>query len=129
MEGCLFCNESFYSDDKLIYEDDFWRVVYDGFPCSKGHALIIPKRHIENIFESNVEFSHLFQVLNDVKKILDDLYHPLGYNIGINNGKVSGQTIPHLHIHVIPRYVNDGGLPCGVRNVFPPHIANYTNKK
>ena len=59
------------------------------------------------------------------KKHLDDRFSPDGYNIGINDGFVSGQTVKHTHIHLIPRYNNDGGLPCGVRNVFPPHLADY----
>ena len=122
---CLFCNNEFYTEDNLLYEDKFWKVVYDSFPVNRGHVLIIPKRHVESIFKLSIEFFSLFKVFKEVKKILDEKYHPEGYNIGINDGIVSGQTIPHLHIHLIPRFKNDGGLPCGVRNVFPPHIADY----
>lgn len=126
MEKCLFCDEEFFCEENLIYENQYWRVVYDRFPVSKGHVLIIPKRHIESIFEVNViEIFSLPKVFVDVKNILDEKYRPEGYNIGINDGVVSGQTIKHTHIHLIPRYSNDGGLPCGVRNVFPPNLADY----
>lgn len=125
MDKCLFCREEFYSEDKLIYEDKFWRVVYDEYPVSKGHVLIIPKRHIESVFKLTVEYFSLFSVIKRAKKIIDETFKPNGYNIGINDGEYAGQTIKHMHIHLIPRYKNDGGLPCGVRNVFPPSIADY----
>ena len=122
---CLFCDDEFYTEDNLIFENKFWRVIYDSFPVSNGHVLIIPKRHIESIFNLSFEMLSLFNVIKMVKKFLDDRFHPDGYNIGVNDGIASGQTIKHMHIHMIPRYHNDGGLPCGVRNVFPPHLADY----
>lgn len=125
MDKCLFCDEEFYTEDKMVYENKFWRVVYDQYPVSRGHVLIIPKRHIESVFNLTFEYLSLFSVINKVKKILDEKFNPDGYNIGINDGVYAGQTINHMHIHLIPRYKNDGGLPCGVRNVFPPHLADY----
>ena len=122
---CLFCDDEFYTEDNLIFENKFWRVIYDSFPVSNGHVLIIPKRHIESIFNLSFEMLSLFNVIKMVKKFLDDRFHPDGYNIGVNDGIASGQTIKHMHIHMIPRYNNDGGLPCGVRNVFTPHLADY----
>lgn len=125
MDKCLFCDEEFYTEDKMVYENKFWRVVYDQYPVSRGHVLIIPKRHIESVFNLTFEYLSLFSVINKVKKILDEKFNPDGYNIGVNDGVYAGQTINHMHIHLIPRYKNDGGLPCGVRNVFPPHLADY----
>lgn len=125
MDKCLFCDEEFYTEDKMVYENKFWRVVYDQYPVSRGHVLIIPKHHIESVFKLTFEYLSLFSVINKVKKILDEKFNPDGYNIGINDGVCAGQTINHMHIHLIPRYKNDGGLPCGVRNVFPPHLADY----
>lgn len=122
---CLFCDEEFYTKEKLVYENKFWRVVLDEYPVSKGHVLIIPKKHIDSFFKISIELFSLFLTFKEVKKILDERFNPSGYNIGVNNGKCAGQTIDHLHIHLIPRYENDGGLPCGVRNVFPPNIADY----
>ena len=125
MDKCLFCDEEFYTEDKMVYENKFWRVVYDQYPVSRGHVLIIPKHHIESVFKLTFEYLSLFSVINKVKKILDEKFNPDGYNIGINDGVYAGQTINHMHIHLIPRYKNDGGLPCGVRNVFPPSLADY----
>jgi len=123
---CLFCSSEFYSQEKIICESDDWYAVYDGFPVVEGHTLIIPKKHIQSIFELS-DISTLFSFIKEVKNILDKKYSPSGYNLGINDGEHAGQTIPHLHIHMIPRYIGDFGLPCGVRNVFPPNLANYRN--
>lgn len=127
--NCLFCDSSFIEKNKII-ENKYWVSIYDGYPLTKGHTLIIPKRHIKSFFDisSFRMFLALFKMLWRVKKILIDTYHPTGFNIGINDGVDGGQTIPHLHIHLIPRYKNDGGKPCGVRNIFPSSKANYLNK-
>lgn len=124
VDDCLFCSSEFYSENKIIHESDDWYAIYDGFPVVKGHTLIIPKKHIQSIFELS-EISTLFSFIKEVKHILDEKYSPSGYNLGINDGEHAGQTIHHLHIHMIPRYIGDCGLPCGVRNVFPPNLANY----
>lgn len=126
---CLFCDEKFYAKDKLLYENVHWRVVYDGFPISVGHCLIIPKKHVGSIFDIGFSILTLYNALKEAKRILDAKYSPQGYNLGINDGFYAGQTIPHLHIHLIPRYKDDGGLPCGVRNIFPKEIADYRHKK
>lgn len=126
---CLFCNRDFLNKNK-IFETNNWIAIYDGYPVSLGHSLIIPKTHISSIFEisdTNL-IVELHNCLSDLKDFLIKKYSPKGFNIGINDGKYAGQTIPHLHIHIIPRYENDGGLPCGVRNVFSKDIANYVNK-
>lgn len=128
-DKCLFCDKDFYADKTILYENKFWIIILDSFPCSKGHSLIIPKHHISSFFKIGIEVFSLFTAFKELKKILDERYSPSGYNIGVNDGNDSGQTIPHLHIHVIPRYKDDGGLPCGVRNVFPPHIANYIREE
>lgn len=126
---CLFCNIDFLNKNK-IFETNNWIAIYDGYPVSLGHSLIIPKKHISSIFEisdTNL-IVELHNCLSNLKDFLIKKYSPKGFNIGINDGKYAGQTIPHLHIHIIPRYENDGGLPCGVRNVFSKDIANYVNK-
>lgn len=123
---CLFCDKDFLESNK-IFETENWIAISDGYPVSLGHSLIIPKKHISSIFDLNDNdlIIELFSIINSVKIILCDKYKPKAFNIGINDGKFAGQTIPHLHIHIIPRYENDGGLPCGVRNVFNKDIANY----
>lgn len=114
---CVFCDkiknkEYFYENEKVV-------AFYDNYPVNKGHTLIIPKRCIENYFETTKEEVVYFdKALKDIKKILDEKYCPNGYNIGINNGIASGQTIMHLHIHLIPRYDGDTPDPKGgVRGV------------
>lgn len=127
-QDCLFCQESFYKD-RVIFENKCWYAVLDGYPVAPWHTLIIPKRHVESIFKINlVEFLQLSPIIMQVKKILSKNAETEHFNIGVNDGEYAGQTIPHLHIHIIPRHKDDGGLPCGVRNVFPQEIANYKEK-
>ena len=96
-------------------------VIFDKYPVSKGHCLIIPNRVYSNYFDSSEEeIIGLNNLLFETKKFLDKRFKPQGYNIGINCGQVSGQTVDHLHIHLIPRYLNDIEDPTGgVRGVIP----------
>lgn len=95
--------------------------IEDKFPVSKGHTLIIPKRKISNYFElSFQEQSACWYLLNLVKKDLVKNFSPAGFNIGININEAAGQTVPHSHIHIIPRYEGDVESPRGgVRGVIP----------
>lgn len=117
---CLFCETSQQKQD-FIYENEYFYVIYDHFPVSKGHTLIIPKRHIEDYFSLSFEEAKiLHQTILLMKEFLDREFHPDGYNIGVNNGKAAGQSIFHLHIHLIPRYTGDVIHPKGgVRGVIP----------
>jgi diadenosine tetraphosphate (Ap4A) HIT family hydrolase len=96
-------------------------VIRDAFPVSPGHALIIPKRHIASFFETNEEERKaMLEALDQAKEIFDRELKPDGYNIGINEGLTAGQTIMHLHIHLIPRYKGDSSDPRGgIRWIFP----------
>ena len=116
--GCPFCN---LPQERIILQNDLAFVVRDGFPVSPGHALIIPKRHVGSFFEvTSLERDCLLRLLDEAKTALDTEFHPTGYNIGINDGATAGQTVPHLHIHLIPRYAGDTGDPSGgVRWIFP----------
>jgi diadenosine tetraphosphate (Ap4A) HIT family hydrolase len=119
MCNCLFCEK--IDDDKIIYQDSSWFAVYDNYPVSKGHVLLIPKRHVKTYFELNyVELASVGVNIGIIKRILDKKYNPTGYNIGINCGESAGQTIPHCHIHIIPRYDGDVEDPRGgVRGCIP----------
>ena len=119
MEGCIFCEEP--KEGSVIFDRLMWKAVFDGYPVSKGHTLIIPKEHVESYFDlSDAKKESLHYAIEEVKNYLDAKYHPQGYNIGINCGKAAGQTIPHCHIHVIPRYDGDVENPRGgVRGVIP----------
>ena len=113
--------ESPFLNKKKIIENENAFAIYDGFPISKGHVLVIPKRVVAEIFDLNdEEYSSCFNLVKDVKKILEEEFKPDGFNIGINNGEKAGQTIFHAHIHVIPRYSGDVDNPRGgIRHVIP----------
>ncbi len=95
--------------------------IYDGYPVNEGHVLIIPKRHTANYFDLTIqEQSDCFELLNRVKEVVQQKYHPAGFNVGININEAAGQTVPHVHVHLIPRFKGDVEEPRGgVRGVVP----------
>lgn len=115
---CPFCNPE---KNEVTLENEYVYARYDKYPVSPGHLLIIPKRHIRSVFEADSqEIENLYDLVCKAKEFLDGKYAPDGYNIGINDGNAAGQTIMHLHIHVIPRYFGDMYNPKGgVRGVIP----------
>jgi len=118
-KDCPFCLNNLNSE--IILENNFSYAIYDKFPVSKGHILIIPKNHNSNYFDLSLEEQkECLILLNNAKKIIDKEFKPDGYNIGINVNKDAGQTIWHAHIHLIPRYGGDVEEPRGgVRGVIP----------
>lgn len=94
---------------------------FDDYPVNDGHLEIIPKRHIKTWWETTLdEKNAIFDLLDKAKTIVDDKYHPDGYNIGMNLGEEAGQSIMHLHVHLIPRYKGDVENPRGgVRGIIP----------
>ena len=117
----------FLDDRDRLFENSVGFVISDKYPVNKGHCLIVPHRVYSNYFDSTEEeIIGLNQLLFQTKKYLDKEHEPSGYNIGINCGKDSGQTVEHLHIHIIPRYPNDVNDPTGsVRGVIS-HKQNLT---
>jgi len=113
---CPFCNIR-----APILANELAFVIYDKYPVSPGHALILPKRHIETFFEATpYEFIAMFALLNEMRHRTDGKLAPDGYNIGINIGEAAGQTVKHLHMHFIPRFHGDMENPRGgVRGVIP----------
>lgn len=112
-DDCIFCKlaNGVFPTNKL-YEDDDFTVILDAAPANKGHALILPKQHYDNLFEIDDEVSA--KVLPLAKKIAAALKEELGcdgVNVVQNNGVAAGQTVFHFHVHVIPRYDNDN---CGL---------------
>jgi diadenosine tetraphosphate (Ap4A) HIT family hydrolase len=118
-KDCPFCLNNLTSE--ILLENNFSYAIYDKFPVSKGHILIIPKQHNSNYFDLSLEEQkECLILLNNAKKIIDKEFKPDGYNIGININKDAGQTIWHAHIHLIPRYGGDVEEPRGgVRGVIP----------
>lgn len=125
---CKFC-DPVYQHKRTVLENKWFFAKFDGNPVTMGHLIIIPKRHIASFFYlSDQEIIAAYDLIKKVKILLDEKYHPDAYNIGLNNGKAAGQTVFHLHIHVIPRYFGDVSDPTGgVRNVIPEK-GNYLKK-
>jgi diadenosine tetraphosphate (Ap4A) HIT family hydrolase len=113
--------------DRIIFESEFALGFRDGFPVSPGHTLIIPRRHVASFFElTDTERADLMSLLAAARTDLDREFQPAGYNIGINDGTAAGQTVPHLHMHLIPRYIGDVDDPRGgVRWVLPDRAAYW----
>ena len=112
--GCIFCRKV-----DLVHEGKLTYISLDRYPVSPGHALIVPKRHVPNYFDcTKHEITELWDSVNLAKQIIEKEHNPDSYNIGINVSKVAGQSVPHTHIHLIPRYEGDVADPRGgVRSV------------
>ena len=123
MNDCLFCEGAI---DNKVLENQYFYAIFDKYPVNLGHLLIISKRHVLDFFSLNeIEFKHLYWIINKAKEMIHMKYKPDGYNIGVNCGETAGQTIFHFHLHIIPRYKNDIQNPRGgVRNIKKP-IVDY----
>jgi diadenosine tetraphosphate (Ap4A) HIT family hydrolase len=120
---CPFCN---LPEHRIIVGSEYGVVIRDGFPVSQGHTLIIPKRHVGSFFDLfSDERADLLKLLDVAKKDVAQKHSPQGYNIGINDGAAAGQTVPHLHIHLIPRYDGDREDPRGGVRWIIPEKADY----
>ena len=119
MDECFFCksikNNDFYLENELAI------ARLDDFPVNKGHLEVILKRHIKDWWGTTLEEKiAIFNLLEEAKKMIDDKYSPDGYNIGMNLGEKAGQSVMHLHVHLIPRYDGDVENPRGgVRGIIP----------
>jgi diadenosine tetraphosphate (Ap4A) HIT family hydrolase len=125
---CPFCS---LPPDRILGENDKALWFQDGFPVSPGHSLVIPKRHVESFFETTTdERLALLALLDQAKKTVQQGNAPDGFNIGVNVGAAAGQTVPHLHIHLIPRYLGDQEDPRGgVRKIFPEKAGYWVTPK
>ncbi len=106
---CIFCKiANGEIPSSTIYEDDMFRVILDLSPATKGHALIIPKNHMANIFEMDESTAgKVFVLASRIAKAMKEALHCDGLNIVQNNGEIAGQTVFHFHMHIIPRYEGD----------------------
>jgi diadenosine tetraphosphate (Ap4A) HIT family hydrolase len=132
--ACPFCR---FDSTRIILSNPRAIAINDGFPVSPGHCLIIPKRHIASFFEATrEEQTALFDLLAEMRQHLlnppqtpfdkvGSLSVPDGFNIGINDGAAAGQTVMHLHIHLIPRYAGDQPDPRGGVRWIMPKKAQY----
>lgn len=120
---CLFCC---LPESRVLLRNETVIVVRDAFPVTRGHTLVIPLRHVESFFDTSAEErAAMFELLDAAKQQLQTEYAPAGFNIGINDGAAAGQTIRHLHMHLIPRYAGDRPDPRGGVRWIIPEKADY----
>ena len=115
---CIFCS---LPEASIVDQNELAMAVRDIAPVNPGHMLIMPKRHVSSYFElTDEEVLALMDLMRRTKKTLDTEFKPDDYNIGVNDGPLGGQTVPHVHIHVMPRYRGDvDDVRGGVRNIIP----------
>ena len=123
LKYCLFCKaQEIEYKKEVVYENDFFYATRDSYPVTKLHTLVIPKRHFQSYFDmNNDEIKSINSILNHQRKEIVQLDSSVtAFNIGINDGKDAGQSIYHLHVHLIPRRQGDVENPRGgVRGVIP----------
>lgn len=121
--SCPFCA---LSPNRILEENEHGYLILDAYPISAGHSLIIPKRHIASWFDTQPEEKlSLLTLLDRAKERVAIECTPDGYNIGINDGQAAGQTVMHLHMHLIPRYQDDQPDPRGGIRWVLPDKAKY----
>ena len=109
-DNCIFCKIAAGEiPSKTLYEDEQFRVILDLGPAAKGHALILPKEHYANIYEIPDEVAaSAMKLAKKMAGVITEKLNCYGFNIVQNNGVVAGQTVFHFHMHLIPRYEDDG---------------------
>ncbi len=105
--------------ERVVAASDLVYVIRDAYPVTEGHTLVIVRRHVASLFDATQdEILAIARAVREVRADLDARYHPDGYNVGVNVGEAAGQTVDHLHLHVIPRRKGDVPNPRGgVRHV------------
>ena len=122
-QPCPFCS---LPQERIVAQNDLAIVIRDAFPVSPGHTLLIPKRHVGSYFVLTPhEVDALQRLLHSQKQAIDHEHGPDSYNIGINDGPAAGQTVPHVHMHLIPRYRGDVPDPRGGVRWLIPDRADY----
>jgi diadenosine tetraphosphate (Ap4A) HIT family hydrolase len=121
--ACPFCA---LEARRVVAANAFAIALRDGFPVSPGHSLIVPRRHIASAADATAEeFAAIWSLLVEVRSGINRELSPDGFNIGINDGRAAGQTVMHLHVHLIPRYAGDSPDPRGGLRWVLPEKARY----
>lgn len=109
MSTCVFCEiVSEVKESAMVYNDSRYLAFMDRHPINEGHLLVIPSKHYQTVFEMpSKEVGELFEVVADLAKAVKNVTKAHGLNIGQNNGEIARQVVPHVHVHIIPRYPND----------------------
>lgn len=123
MDRCPFCHPE---PSRLVTEAELVLVLRDGFPVSAGHTLVVPRRHVGSFFElTREEQVAMLAALAEAQEELRRTHRPDAFNIGLNDGPAAGQTVPHCHLHLIPRYDGDVDDPRGGVRWVLPEKAKY----
>ena len=123
--NCPFCE---LAPSKIWLENQHAVAIRDNYPVSDGHTLVVPKQHVASMFDlPEEEQEAMWRLAGEARSRLLDEYHPDGFNVGLNDGVAAGQTVMHVHIHVIPRYKGDVADPRGgIRWVIPDKAPYWT---
>jgi diadenosine tetraphosphate (Ap4A) HIT family hydrolase len=121
--SCPFCS---IDPNRIAFSNDLVMALWDGFPVSPGHLLIIPRRHALAWPDlTSIEKSAIWSAIDQGQTVIAERFRPDGFNVGFNERTAAGQTVFHFHLHIIPRYTGDVVDPRGgVRHVIPDK-ANY----
>jgi diadenosine tetraphosphate (Ap4A) HIT family hydrolase len=122
-EDCPFCE---IDRERIWLDNEVGIALWDVYPVSEGHALVVPRRHVASIYDlSDCDQHSLWELVAEARHALLEKFSPNGFNIGINDGPVAGQTVMHAHIHIIPRYTGDVPDPRGGIRWVIPEAATY----
>ena len=123
-KACPFCNPP---PQRIVIEGVAAMALWDSYPLNPGHVLIVPRRHVASWFEATAaERDEMLRLADDARRIVTEKHRPNAFNLGINDGAEAGQTVPHLHLHLIPRYRGDVPDPRGgVRWIIPDRAAYW----
>jgi diadenosine tetraphosphate (Ap4A) HIT family hydrolase len=126
-DDCPFCH---LPRERTLLENEHGFAFRDGYPVSEGHTLIVPRRHVESFFDTTEqEQAAMLDLLRRARAEIDASLRPAGYNVGINDGAAAGQTVMHVHVHLIPRYEGDREDPRGGVRWVIPGKADYWSKR
>lgn len=124
---CIFCER--VRSDPVLVRNELAVAFGDAYPVNPGHILVVPRRHVLDYFAlTETEQAAVWQLVNQVRHAMDVEFRPDGYNIGVNVGAAAGQTVGHVHVHVIPRFKDDVADPRGgVRWVVPSRACYWAS--
>jgi len=121
---CPFCSPPRL---RILFERVLALGLWDAYPLNPGHVLVMPRRHVGSWFEATAaERDEMLQIVDDARRLVAERHAPDGFNLGINDGPAAGQTVAHLHLHLIPRYRGDVADPRGgIRWIIPDRAAYW----
>jgi diadenosine tetraphosphate (Ap4A) HIT family hydrolase len=124
--SCPFCE---LPQERIWIQAETALAVPDGYPLCEGHTLVLPRRHVASLYDlSQAEQALAWELVAQVRAALKERHHPDSFNIGIKDGAAAGQTVPHAHIHVIPRFAGDVADPRGGVRWVLPWKADYWSR-